>query len=83
MIEQEEKLPYKVFVIAGSEPLGTAGIQADIKAISACGGYAAGAITCVVDEDTEHVKDVCLIPVEMVVSQIISFMEDVDWWYQG
>lgn len=78
MIEQEEKLPYKVFVIAGSEPLGTAGIQADIKAISACGGYAAGAITCVVDEDTEHVKDVCLIPVEMVVSQIISFMEDVE-----
>lgn len=77
MIVQEEKLPYKVFVIAGSEPLGTAGIQADIKAISACGGYAAGAITCVVDEDTEHVKDVCLIPVEMVVSQIISFMEDV------
>ena len=81
MIEQEGKLPYKVFVIAGSEPLGTAGIQADIKAISACGGYAAGAITCVVcvvDEDTEHVKDVCLIPVEMVVSQIISFMEDVE-----
>lgn len=73
----KEKVPYKVFVIAGSEPLGSAGMQADIKAICACGGYAAGAITCVVDEDTEHVKDVCLIPIEMVVSQIKSFMEDV------
>ena len=72
-----EKVPYKVFIIAGSEPLGTAGIQADIKAVSACGGYAAGAITCVVDEDTEHVKDICLIPVDMVVAQIKSFMEDV------
>lgn len=74
---KEGKVPYRVFVIAGSEPLGSAGIQADVKAISACGGYAAGAITCVVDEDTEHVKDVCLIPVDMVVSQIQSFMEDV------
>lgn len=74
---KEGKVPYRVFVIAGSEPLGSAGIQADVKAISACGGYAAGAITCVVDEDTVHVKDVCLIPVGMVVSQIRSFMEDV------
>lgn len=47
---------YKVFLIAGSEPLGTAGMQADIKSISACGGYAAGAITCIVDEDTIKVK---------------------------
>ena len=74
---KKEKVPYRVFVIAGSEPLGSAGIQADVKSICACGGYAAGAITCVVDEDTEHVKDVCLIPVGMVVSQIKSFMEDV------
>lgn len=77
MIEQD-KVPYKVFVIAGSEPLGSAGIQADVKAISACGGYAAGAITCIVDEDTEHVKDICVIPTDLVVSQIESFMEDVD-----
>ena len=67
---KKEKVPYKVFVIAGSEPLGSAGMQADVKSICVCGGYAAGAITCVVDEDTEHVKDVCLITVEMVVSQI-------------
>ena len=67
---------YKVFLIAGSEPLGTAGMQADIKSISACGGYAAGAITCIVDEDTIKVK-VFRPSVEMVVSQTYSFLEDV------
>ena len=39
-----------VFLIAGSEPLGSAGMQADIKAITACGGYAACALTGIVDE---------------------------------
>lgn len=67
----------KVFLIAGSEPLGSAGIQADIKAISACGGYAAGAITCIVDEDTKCVKDICMISKEMVVGQADSFLSDV------
>lgn len=76
-MEQKEKVPHKVFVIAGSEPLGSAGMQADIKAISACGGYAAGAVTCVVDEDTVHVKDIFLIPADMVVAQARSFLEDV------
>lgn len=64
---------YKVFVVAGSEPLGTAGIQADMKAIVACGGYAAGAVTCIVDEDTTHVKGVHLIPADMIAGQIRSF----------
>ena len=68
---------YKVFVVAGSEPLGTAGIQADMKAIVACGGYAAGAVTCIVDEDTTHVKGVHLIPADMIAGQIRSFFGDV------
>lgn len=78
MMEPEKKeVPYKVFLIAGSEPLGAAGIQADIKSISACGGYAAGAITCIVDEDTLHVKNVHLLPVDLVISQAKSFLNDV------
>lgn len=66
-----------VFLIAGSEPLGSAGMQADIKAITACGGYAACALTGIVDEDTRKVKSVAPLPAELVVSQAESFLGDV------
>lgn len=67
----------KVFLIAGSEPLGSAGLQADIKAVSACGGFAAGAVTCIVDEDTLRVKEIHTLPVRLIVNQARSFLEDV------
>lgn len=66
-----------VFLIAGSEPLGSAGMQADIKAITACGGYAACALTAIVDEDTRHVKSIFHMPVDLIVSQTESFLGDV------
>lgn len=67
----------KVLAIAGSEPLGSAGVQADIKSISACGSYAAGAITCIVNEDTTRVKEVFPLPVDLVLGQAQSFLDDV------
>ena len=67
----------KVLAIAGSEPLGSAGVQADIKAISACGSYAAGALTCIVNEDTTRVKEVYPLPVALVIGQVRSFLDDV------
>ena len=66
-----------VFLIAGSEPSGSAGMQADIKAITACGGYVACALTGIVDEDTRKVKSVTPLPAELVVSQAESFLGDV------
>lgn len=66
-----------VFLIAGSEPLGSAGMQADIKAITACGGYAACALTGIVDEDTQHVKQIFHLPVDLITSQAESFLGDV------
>lgn len=66
-----------VFLIAGSEPLGSAGMQADIKAITACGGYAACALTAIVDEDTRHVKQIHHLPVDLITSQAESFLGDV------
>lgn len=67
----------KVLAIAGSEPLGSAGIQADIKSISACGCYACGAVTVVVNEDTMHVKGIHPIPVPFVLDQVHSVIDDI------
>ncbi len=67
-----------VFLIAGSEPLGSAGMQADIKAITACGGYAACAVTSIVDEDTRRVKNIFHLPVDLIMSQAESFLGDIE-----
>ena len=67
----------KVFLIAGSEPLGSAGVQADIKAITRCGGWAAAALTCIVDEDVNRIKSIYHLPTELIVSQAESFLSTV------
>lgn len=66
----------KVLCIAGSECLGSSGVQADLKAISACGAFGAGALTCLVNMDTTHVKDVFPLPEELVVGSARSFLDD-------
>ena len=75
--EMEKENTGKVFLIAGSEPLGSAGVQADIKAITRCGGWAAAALTCIVDEDTSRIKGIHHLPVELIVSQADSFLSTV------
>lgn len=67
----------KVFLIAGSEPLGSAGVQADIKAITRCGGWAAAALTCIVDEDVNRIKGIHHLPTGLIVSQAESFLSTV------
>lgn len=64
--------------IAGSDPSGGAGIQADLKTFSACGCYGMTVITAVVDENTIGVTDVHPIPVSFVSGQIKSVLDDVD-----
>lgn len=67
----------KVFLIAGSEPLGSAGVQADIKAITRCGGWAAAALTCIVDEDVHRIKGIHHLPTDLIASQAESFLSTV------
>lgn len=72
------KKQYKTaLTIAGSDPSGGAGIQADLKAFSACGCYGSSAIVAVVDENTVGVTGVHPIPVDFVVGQIKSVLDDI------
>ncbi|MFI3247808.1 MAG: bifunctional hydroxymethylpyrimidine kinase/phosphomethylpyrimidine kinase [Rikenellaceae bacterium] len=67
----------RVLSIAGSDSGGGAGIQADIKAISACGGYAATAITAVTVQNTLGVTAVHPIPIEIIEGQIEAVLSDI------
>ena len=67
----------RVLTIAGSDPSGGAGIQADIKTISALGCFATSAIVAVVDENTLGVTGVHPVPVDFVVGQIHSVLDDI------
>ncbi|MDR2040663.1 MAG: bifunctional hydroxymethylpyrimidine kinase/phosphomethylpyrimidine kinase [Bacteroidales bacterium] len=67
----------RVLTIAGSDPSGGAGIQADLKTMSACGCFGTSAITAVVDENTLGVTDVHPVPVSFVRGQIKSVLDDI------
>lgn len=66
-----------VLTVAGSDSGGGAGIQADIKTISACGCYAASAITAITVQNTLGVKAVHPIPVDVIGQQIEAVIEDI------
>ena len=67
----------KVLTIAGSDSGGGAGIQADIKAISAMGCYAASAITAVTVQNTLGVQAVHPVPLDILEGQIDSVLSDI------
>lgn len=63
--------------IAGSDPSGGAGMQADLKTFSALGVYGATAITAVTVQNTQSVKYVHTLPPQVVYDQIVGVMEDL------
>jgi hydroxymethylpyrimidine/phosphomethylpyrimidine kinase len=67
----------RVLVIAGSDSGGGAGIQADIKTITALGGYAATAITAVTVQNTLGVTGVHPIPLEFIAAQARAVLDDI------
>jgi hydroxymethylpyrimidine/phosphomethylpyrimidine kinase len=66
-----------VLVLAGSDSGGGAGIQADIKTITALGGYAATAITAVTVQNTLGVTGVHPIPLDIVEAQARAVLDDI------
>lgn len=67
----------RVLAIAGSDSGGGAGIQADIKTISALGCYAATAITAVTVQNTQGVSDVHPVPCPIIQAQAEAVISDI------
>jgi len=68
----------QVLTIAGSDSGGGAGIQADIKAMSANGVFAMSAITTITAQNTEEVTDVFELPLSIIAAQIDAVFDDFD-----
>lgn len=68
----------KVLTIAGSDSCGGAGIQADIKTMSALGVYAMSIITAVTAQNTMGVFDVLEVDKKMIEAQIKCIFEDIE-----
>lgn len=74
---QQSEQPGRVLIIAGSDSGGGAGIQADIKAVSAMGGYAATAITAITVQNTLGVSAIHPVPLAIVEGQIRAVLDDI------
>jgi hydroxymethylpyrimidine/phosphomethylpyrimidine kinase len=67
----------RVLILAGSDSGGGAGIQADIKTVTALGGYAATAVTAITVQNTLGVTAVHPIPPEIVLAQARAVLDDI------
>ncbi len=63
--------------IAGSDPSGGAGIQADLKAFSALGAYGSSVITALTAQNTRGVAGVHPVPAEFIATQLETLLDDV------
>lgn len=69
--------PPRILSIAGSDPSGGAGVQADIKTITAMGGYAMAAITALTVQNTKGVQAVHPAAPDLVLAQAKAAAEDI------
>ncbi len=67
----------RVLIIAGSDPSGGAGIQADIKTVTCLGGYAMTAVTALTVQNTLGVTGVMAVPPETIMAQAMACLDDI------
>jgi hydroxymethylpyrimidine/phosphomethylpyrimidine kinase len=65
-----------VLTIAGSESGGGAGLQADIKTMTALGAFGAGAVTCVTAQNPDGVEAITALSPELVLRQLLAVCTD-------
>ena len=70
-------LSRSVLVIAGSDPSGGAGIQADLKTLTSLGVYGMTAITALTVQNTKGVSDIHEVPIDIVKKQIQACLSDI------
>lgn len=68
---------FNALTIAGTDPSGGAGIQADLKTFSALGVYGTSVITALVAQNTRGVRSVYDIPADFVAHQLDAVLSDV------
>ena len=71
-------LSRSVLVIAGSDPSGGAGIQADLKTLTSLGVYGMTAITALTVQNTKGVSDIHEVPIDIVQKQIQACLSDIN-----
>jgi hydroxymethylpyrimidine/phosphomethylpyrimidine kinase len=67
----------RVLSIAGSDPSGGAGIQADLKSIAAFGGYGMAAVTALTAQNTQGVRSVHVPPAAFLAEQLDAISDDI------
>ncbi|AEG44280.1 bifunctional hydroxymethylpyrimidine kinase/phosphomethylpyrimidine kinase [Isoptericola variabilis] len=67
----------RVLAVAGSDPSGGAGIQADLKSIAAHGGYGMAVLTALTAQNTRGVRDVHVPPPGFLRAQLDAVSDDV------
>ena len=75
-IPQTARVP-RVLSIAGTDPSGGAGVQADLKSIAASGGYGMCVTTSLVAQNTCGVREVFTPPLEFLTVQLAAVFDDV------
>ena len=76
-MDSDAKQMPRILIIAGSDSSGGAGIQADLKTVTALGGYGMTAITAITAQNTLGVHDIHAVPVQTIVSQISVTLADM------
>jgi hydroxymethylpyrimidine kinase/phosphomethylpyrimidine kinase len=71
------KLKTKILIIAGSDSSGGAGIQADIKTVTALGSYAMTAITAITSQNTTGVNSIVAVNPKRILDQIVFTSKDI------
>lgn len=67
----------RVLSIAGTDPTGGAGVQADLKSIGAAGGYGMAVVTALVAQNTQGVREIHTPPQSFLDAQLQSVFDDV------